>query len=91
MNMKPRDGVAADPEQTWCLADDRRDTVLLYSLAGSDIRLLQRLPQSSYTGLWFDPRTGDTRPAETAASGNGAAVIHKPTTESWLLLLRASH
>jgi hypothetical protein len=50
MNMQPRDGVAADAEQTWCLADERRTTLLLYSLSGGSIRLLQALPQRAYTG-----------------------------------------
>ena len=90
MNMKPRDGVAADPEQTWCLADDRSESVLLYSLAGSSITLLQALPRNSYTGLWFDPRTGNTRPLESPISASAGAVIQKPTVEAWLVLLRAS-
>jgi hypothetical protein len=85
-SMKPRDGVASEPDQNWCLADERRDTVLLYSLAGPAIRLLQTLPQTSYTGLWFDQRNGTTRPLEGAVS----TAIQKPTSEPWLLLLRAS-
>jgi hypothetical protein len=90
MQMKPRDGTAADPEQTWCLADDRSETVLLYSLAGHSIRLLRALPKDSYTGLWFDPGSGNTRPLETPPSRTAGAVIQKPTAEPWLLLLRAS-
>jgi hypothetical protein len=39
MDMKPRDGVVADPEQTWCLADDRNSTVLVYSLSGPTVTL----------------------------------------------------
>lgn len=84
MNMQPTDGVAGDPQQTWCLADARRDTVLLYSLAGPAIELQQELP-ASYTGLWFDPQTGKTQ----ALSGPPARSIAKPTTEPWLLLLRS--
>ena len=81
--------MAADPEQTWCLADDGGDSVLLYSLAGPSIRLLRALTRSSYTGLWFDPRTGNTRPLE-AVSAKAGAVIQKPTAEPWLALLRAN-
>ena len=90
MNMQPRDGVAADPEQTWCLADDRRESVLLYSLGGSAIALLRALPGKVYTGLWFDPRTGNTRLLEAPVSATAGAAIQKPTAEPWLLLLRAS-
>ena len=85
MNLQPRDGVAADAEQTWCLADDRRATLLLYSMSGPAIRLLQALPQDAYAGLWFDPRTGDTRPMAAAAG----VTVQKPTAEAWLLLLSA--
>ena len=88
MKMQPRDGAAADPEQTWCLADDGGESVLFYSLAGDSITLLRTLSQNSYTGLWFDPRTGDTRPLEAPVSGEAGAVIRKPTAEAWLVLLR---
>jgi hypothetical protein len=90
MNMQPRDGAAADPDQTWCLADDRSESVLFYSLAGPSVTLLRTLSQSSYTGLWFDPRTGNTMPLEAPVSGQAGAVIRKPTPEPWLVLLRAS-
>lgn len=83
MKMKPGDGIAANPEQTWCLADDRYESVLLYSLAGSSIELRGSLAQNHYTGLWFDPRTGNTRSMDTPGS-----AIQKPTAEPWLLLLR---
>jgi hypothetical protein len=90
MNMQPRDGVAADPQQTWCLADSGGASVLFYSLAGASITLLRTLSQSAYTGLWFDPRTGATRPLEAPVSGAAGTVIRKPTAEPWLVLLRAS-
>jgi hypothetical protein len=91
MRMQPRDGVAADPEQTWCLADDGGESVLFYSLVGASITLVRTLSQDSYTGLWFDPRTGNTRPLEAPVAGRAGAVIRKPTAEAWLVLLRASH
>jgi len=86
MRMKPRDGVAADPEQTWCLADDAGESVLLYSLAGDTIRLLSTLRGTRYTGQWYDPRTGNTQPA-----GQLGGEIRKPSPDPWLLLLTASH
>jgi hypothetical protein len=90
MKMQPRDGAAADPEQTWCLADDGGESVLFYSLAGDSITLLRTLAQNSYTGLWFDPRTGATRTVEGTVSGEAGTVIRKPTAEAWLVLLRGS-
>jgi hypothetical protein len=64
--------------------------VLLYSLGGSAIALLRALPRKVYTGLWFDPRTGNTRLLEAPVSATAGAAIQKPTAEPWLLLLRAS-
>ncbi len=90
MKMKPRDSVAADPDQNWCLADDPSATVLLYSLSGPSITLLQAMPRNRYNGLWFDPRTGNPRPMEAPLSLAAGAVIQKPTAEPWLLLLRAN-
>lgn len=84
MKMQPTDGLAADPQQTWCLADERRDTVLLYSLAGPAIQLQRELPQGDYTATWFDPRTGKTQPLD----GKTSSAIQKPTSEPWLLLFR---
>ena len=84
MNMQPRDGMAADAETTWCLADDRTETVLVYSLAGTAVKFTQA-PREGYTGLWFDPRTGKTQTAEAVSQ-----VMAKPTAEAWLLLLQAT-
>jgi hypothetical protein len=82
MKMQPRDGVTSDPQQAWCLADDRSQSVLLYSLAGESIGLVKPLP-GKYTGVWFDPRTGNTRPLE----GEAGMTIRKPTADAWLLWL----
>jgi hypothetical protein len=87
MNMQPRDGVAADPQQTWCLADDGGRFVLLYSFAGGSIRLVQTLREAHYTGLWFDPRTGNTRPLDGPVAGQAGTIVEKPSPEPWLLLL----
>jgi hypothetical protein len=81
MKMAPRDGVASDPEHTWCLADDEDRFVLLYSLAGDSIRLLRSLRGSRYQGVWFDPRTGATHEAEAVG-----AEMRKPSADAWLLL-----
>jgi hypothetical protein len=83
MKMQPRDGVTANAETEWCLADDAGTSVLLYSLAGDAIHL-QKPFQGRYSGLWFDPKTGATRPLEGAV----APSISKPGSEPWLLWLR---
>ncbi|MDR3699339.1 MAG: DUF6298 domain-containing protein [Candidatus Sulfopaludibacter sp.] len=85
MQMQPTDGLAAGPQQTWCLADPGLHTVLLYSLAGPTIQLQRELLQATYSGLWFDPRTGQTQ----ALDGKVTDAIRKPTADPWLLLLRA--
>ncbi len=85
MKMTPRDGVTKDAERAWCLADERGESVLLYSLEGESIELAKPLAGSRYTGLWFDPRTGNTQPL----SGVVGTAIRKPTGEAWLLWLSA--
>jgi hypothetical protein len=90
MRMQPRDGAAADPDRTWCLAGDGSQSVLFYSLAGASITLLRTLSPNPYTGLWFDPRTGATQPLEAPVSAQAGAIIRKPTPDPWLLLLRAA-
>ncbi len=90
MNMNPKDGVAADPERTWTMADDRGESVLLYSVAGPSIRLIRALSRARYTGLWLDPRTGKTQVVDSAVIGDAGWIIQKPSADPWLLLLRAN-
>jgi hypothetical protein len=91
MNLQPRDGVAADPEQTWCLADEPGGLVLLYSLAGPSIAIARTLSQNNYSGLWFDPRSSGTHLLGESVSLRAGTVIEKPNKEPWLIMLRASH
>ena len=86
MNLQPRDGMA---EEAWCLADDRRATLLLYSISGPSIRLLQALPQGAYTGLWFDPRDGQHTPAGRAGRGGGRCHNSKAYNGSVVAAVRA--
>jgi hypothetical protein len=88
MTMTPRDSVLSDPANNWLLADERRTSLLVYSLTGDTINFNTTLPRRSYTGLWFNPRTGKTTPAEAPINTNKGAGIRKPTAEDWLLLLR---
>jgi hypothetical protein len=83
MNMQPRDGMMADSGTTWCLADDGGEAVLVYSLSGPSVKFTQA-PRAGDSGLWFDPRTGKTQPAEAVGQ-----AMAKPTAEAWLLLLWA--
>ncbi len=87
MKMSPLDGLLEDPANNWCLADARSDTVLIYSLTGSSLTLARSLRQRAYAGLWFDPRTGETRSLDAPPSLGKGTVINKPTGEDWLLLL----
>ena len=87
MKMSPRDGWVAAPEHTWMLAGGSTDPVLIYSLSGSDVTLKNALPAKAYKAMWFDPRTGSTQDTKIAA-GVVPAVLTKPDTREWLLLLR---
>jgi hypothetical protein len=88
MKMKPRDGVVADPEHNWVLASKTTDTALIYSRAGAAITLTAPLAHATYTGIWFDPSSGQTRDA-SGISGKSGTKITKPDDKGWLLLLRA--
>jgi Family of unknown function (DUF6298) len=80
MNLEPRDGVMEDAENTWCMADARGETALVYSLAGETVKF-KTAPRAGETGLWFDPRTGKTQAAAVKQA------MKKPTAEAWLLLV----
>lgn len=87
MKLSPFDGLLEDAANNWCLADARGGAVLVYSLAGSSFKLARNLPRGAYTGLWFDPRTGETRTLEAPRSWGKGTTISKPNGEDWLLLL----
>ena len=89
MRMSPLDGLLEDAANNWCLSDPRSETVLIYSLNGPSLTLARALPRTGYVGLWFDPRTGETRPLDAPPSWGKGTVINKPTGEDWLLLLTA--
>ena len=86
MKMSPKDGWVAAPEHTWVLAGGVPDPVLIYSLAGADITLASQLPGKEYKAMWFDPRTGSAQDVPSM-SGTATAVLTKPDTREWLLLL----
>ncbi len=75
MNMEPVDGLAKDPEHTWCMTDRGDQDVLIYSMEGASIELTRDLARPSYTGLWINPRTPETIPKAVAAA---AASRNRP-------------
>ena len=87
MKMSPQDGWTTAPERTWVLAASRAEPVLIYSLSGADITLSHALPAARYNALWFDPRTGSAKPAQSVA-GSPSTVVTKPDAREWLLLLQ---
>jgi hypothetical protein len=89
MRMSPRDELFADAARNWCLAARAGDAVLVYSLAGASVTLARALPRAAYAGLWFDPRTGDTRPLDAPRSWRQGTTLAKPDGADWLLLLMA--
>ncbi|HEX8142416.1 MAG TPA: DUF6298 domain-containing protein [Pyrinomonadaceae bacterium] len=89
MKMMPRDDMLADAARSWCLADTKSDALLIYSLSGPAITLARSLPRKEYDAIWFDPRTGKTRPLVAPTLWNKGAAIQKPSAEDWLLLARA--
>jgi Protein of unknown function (DUF4038)/Domain of unknown function (DUF5060)/Putative collagen-binding domain of a collagenase len=61
------------------------DAAIFYLPAGEKIRLnTAALPQKLSQAEWFDPRTGEPRPA-----GGSGGVYQAPGREDWVLVLRA--
>lgn len=89
MKMAPRDDLLADAANTWSLCDDACRNILIYSLHGDSIAVIKPL-KKTYSGLWFNPRTGETLAHGSSISLLKAATITKPTNADWLLLLIAN-
>jgi hypothetical protein len=88
MRLSPRDDLLVYTADNWCLSDARGDTVLIYSLAlDRTITVARSFTHRTYAGIWFNPRTGDTRPLGPTPPWDVGTVIDKPTGEDWLLLL----
>jgi hypothetical protein len=60
------------------------DVVLLYLPVGGDVELISGAIHSSLRAEWFDPRTGQRKPAERTGAGKFSA----PDKQDWVLLLR---
>ncbi|TXK36523.1 right-handed parallel beta-helix repeat-containing protein [Pontibacter qinzhouensis] len=88
MRLNPQDDVLTNPSQNWTLADTGQQSVLFYSLSGSALQLQQKLPKKAYTGIWYDPRTGETQAAVLPKRLKKGTAIAKPSEENWLLLLQ---
>ena len=68
----------------WCFTDDAGNNRLYYSPSGPQLHFGEELKPHASTGIWFDPKTGATKPAELA-DGPGTA---KPSPNAWLLLIQ---
>ncbi len=88
MHMHPQDGFLLNQSQNWVLADNKQQTVLLYSLTGTEIKLVQKLKGKNYTGTWFNPETGKTVVAQLPKSLKKGTALSKPDEKNWLLLLQ---
>jgi hypothetical protein len=90
MKISPKDALVDAPEHTWVLAGGSAEPVLIYSLSGSNITIINALPAKAYKVLWFDPRTGSPQDAKTMVVAP-KTVLKKPDTREWLLLLQPSN
>ncbi len=87
MHMQPKDGMLENPAKNWMLADDEHETVLLYSLEGSEIKLSEKLKNRQYTLTRVDPKTGLAEKEELPRKIKKGTTIRKPSEGSWLYLL----
>ncbi|HEY0947012.1 MAG TPA: DUF6298 domain-containing protein [Opitutaceae bacterium] len=77
--LRPDDALAAG---AWALSDGERQH-LIYSKAGPTLTLRDPAIGAGSIGLWFNPRTGATE----AAAPVSAAMVAKPDSGPWMLLL----
>jgi hypothetical protein len=87
MNLLPRDGLVQQPATTWCLSDDRNQTVLIYSLEGATIAFAHSLA-GTYSTKWLNPNTGAVDSSNQTLEPKEGTVLAKPTPGDWLLLLQ---
>lgn len=83
--MSPKDGILLNEKQNWWLSNDTDNTILIYSLKGSEIRFKQNRDLKNYGFTWYNTATGKTHSAVTYNADN--YTINKPSDEDWLLLM----
>lgn len=81
MTMQPKDGWTEDEENTWTLAGNGNEPVVIYSLSGSGVHLRRKIVALS--ARWFNPRSGEERVAQS----NDGLSYSKPDKDEWVLLL----
>jgi hypothetical protein len=86
--MKPRDGaVTASEGAAWCLADEAKKNLLIYSTAGDTLMLQEDLGAGKVDAIWVDPAKGEPRPAGELPLRSGT-LLKKPGSGAWLLALQ---
>lgn len=88
MHMNPNDNVLANREENWCLSTPKNESLLIYSLNGSEIKFSTDISDKIFSGIWYDPITERVVPIENNISVKKELEIDKPTNYNWLLLLK---
>ena len=81
MTMQPKDGWTDDEENTWALAGNGNEPVVIYSLSGSSVHLRRKIAARS--ARWFNPRSGE----ECEARSSDGLSYAKPDAGEWILLV----
>ncbi len=86
--MQPKDIVATNKDNNWCLAGE--DGYLVFALKGGRIDLdLSQAPKIPFAAKWFDPRKGTLSPAGgEKISGGGRTSFEAPDKKCWVLWLK---
>lgn len=79
-----------DPARHQAVARTQQgNAVLVYLPVGGEAALKKEALAAGTKAQWFDPRTGEVRPAQaTSLSESGPNRFRAPDTQDWLLLLR---
>lgn len=88
MNLVPKDGLTESPATTWCLADEKNQTLIFYSLEGKEITFA-RLLDRTYKATWLNPQTGETQPITDPVKSAPQTSLQKPTGQDWFLVMES--
>jgi len=86
-DMRPADIAHGAGSAVWALADDKKETILVYTLSGGEFSVDLTGVEGEYHAVWFDPSTGDIAENNPAPAGAMRAFT-APVKEDWMLLLK---
>ena len=83
--LRPMPDLVTDTRGTKASATSDGGLIVVYAAEGSTVGLQAGSVLRDMLWLWYDPRSGQTRPA-TVANGDGVASFQAPGLADWILI-----